>query len=273
MNKNSIHRLLVGMALLLTTTGVFAAETYIFSAPPRGTEAKEREVYDPIARYLSQATGKNIVYKHPDNWLNYQNQMQQGKYDLVFDGPHFIGWRIAKVGHEPLTRLPGELSFVVMAKKPEVTFNNLAGRTVCGLAPPNLATLTMYNQFPNPLRQPQVKEVTGYPLAFKDVMDQKCDAAVMRDKMYSKLSAKAKDKGHVSWSSKGISNQGFSAGPRFSKKDKQAITDALMSPRAQVPLAKFYDRFSKKNKTMLRASAVEYAGLDTLLKDVWGFEQ
>jgi len=273
-NKKSVSLLLALLFLApFSSIAVAAGEAFVFSAPPRGTAAQEREVYDPIARYLSQVTGKNIVYKHPDNWLNYQNQMQLGKYDLVFDGPHFIGWRIAKVGHQPLAKLPGELSFVVMAKDDKTDFNNLAGRTVCGLAPPNLATLTMYNQFPNPLRQPQVKEVKGFALAFKGVKDQQCDAAVMRDKMYNKLANSSNFKGKVIWSSQGISNQGFSAGPRFSKNEKQAMADALMSANAQQPLEKFFNRFSKKNKKMLRASAGEYSGLGSLLRDVWGFEQ
>ena len=275
MNNKKAVSLLLALLVLAPFSNVLAAagETFIFSAPPRGNAAQEREVYEPIAEYLSQVTGKNIVYKHPDNWLNYQNQMQQGRYDLVFDGPHFIGWRIDKVGHQPLTKLPGELSFVVMARDEKTDINNLAGRTVCGLAPPNLATLTMYNQFPNPLRQPQVKEVKGFALAFKGVKDQKCDAAIMRDKMYNKLANSSDFKGKVIWSSQGISNQGFSAGPRFSKKEKQAMMDALMSANAQKPLAKFFERFSKKNKKMLRASAGEYAGLGSLLRDVWGFEQ
>jgi len=277
--KNLKFATLLLTALFLAPPAVFAAngETYIFSAPPRGTEAQEREVYGPIAQYLSAATGKNIVYKHPDNWLNYQNQMQKGQYDLVFDGPHFISWRMSKVGHQPLAKLPGQLSFVVMtredAKLSSNSLDGLAGRKVCGLAPPNLATLTMYNQFPNPMRQPQVKETEGFNLAFKGVIDQECDAAVMRDKMYNKLQASSKTKAKVIWSSQGISNQGFSAGPRFSPGDRKKITDALISANAQQPLQKFFDRFSKQNKKLLPASAGEYAGLGSLLRDVWGFEQ
>ena len=265
---------LLALALTIQPAAVSAAgKTYIFSAPPRGTEAKEREVYDPIARYLTQSTGEHIVYKHPDNWLNYQNQMQLGKYDLVFDGPHFIGWRIDKVGHQPLAKLPGDLAFVVIAKKDDKKLDGLAGRRVCGLAPPNLATLTMYKQFPNPMRQPQVKEVKSFAMAFRDVMDEKCDAAVMRDKMYFKLTAKANAKGKVIWSSEGISNQGFSAGPRLNTETKQKITSALLSPDAQEPLGKFFDRFSKNNRKLIKATAAEYAGLGGLLKDVWGFRQ
>lgn len=270
---------IVAMAILLApltlqSTAIIAAEKpYIFSAPPRGVEATEQKVYEPIAKYLSKVLGKKVEYKYPGNWLNYQNQMQQGKYDLVFDGPHFIGWRMTKIGHQPLVKLPGDLAFIVMAKSDSMKLDELAGLKVCGMAPPNLATLTLYKQFPNPMRQPQVKEVKSFALAYRDVMDQKCDAAVMRDKMYNKLSAKSGGNGKVIWSSNSVANQGFSAGPRFSARDKQKITNALLSADAQKPLANFFDRFSKNNKKLIKATAAEYAGLGSLLKDVWGFQQ
>ncbi|MGW8247283.1 MAG: phosphate/phosphite/phosphonate ABC transporter substrate-binding protein [Acidiferrobacterales bacterium] len=274
MTKNIFAAVLILLSLAIpSTTTLAAGKTYIFSAPPRGTEANEQKVYVPIAKYLSKVLGERVEYKYPGNWLNYQNQMQQGKYDLVFDGPHFIGWRMAKIGHTPLVKLPGDLAFIVMARSDGMKLGTLAGLKVCGLAPPNLATLTLYNQFPNPLRQPQVKEVKSFAMAYRDVMNQECDAAVMRDKMFTKLTAKSETKGKVIWSSKGVSNQGFSAGPRFNAKDKQKITEALLSADAQKPLANFFDRFSKKNKKLIKATAEEYAGLGSLLKDVWGFHQ
>jgi hypothetical protein len=71
----------------------------------------------------------------------------------VFDGAASIGWRMAKLGHEPVARLAGKLAFLVAARKDNDKINSvkdLTDRTVCGLAPPNLATLTGAE----PVRQP-----------------------------------------------------------------------------------------------------------------------
>ena len=271
----SVFRVLI-LSLLAIYSTVSLANEYVFSAPPRGPAAKEAAVYKPIADYLSKATGKTIVYKHPDNWLNYQNQMQKGNYDLVFDGPHFIGWRMDKVQHQPLAKLPGKLSFVIFVKDDNKAVNSahdLAGRTLCGLAPPNLATLTMYNQFPNPMRQPLVVEVKSFPVGYQKVMQGRCTAGVMRDKMFNKLQKQYGNQGRVIWSSNATANQGFSAGPKFSDSDKARIANSLLSPSAKPHLDKFFDRFSKKNKALLPANTQEYAGLGILLRDVWGFEQ
>ena len=264
------------LTLLIFPAASIQAKEYIFSAPPRGAPEKESAVYRPIATYLSRVTGKTIVYKHPDNWLNYQNMMQKGRYDLVFDGPHFIGWRMAKVQHQPLAKLPGKLTFVIFVKNDNQavkSLDDLFGRTLCGLAPPNLATLTMYNQFSNPMRQPLVVEVSSFPVGYKKVADGKCTAGVMRDKMFNKLQKKHGSLGRVIWSSAGTANQGFSAGPRFTRSEKARIANSLLSPKAGPHLNNFFNRFSKKKKNLMPADKQEYAGLGILLRDVWGFEQ
>lgn len=264
---------LSGILMLSLALPASAAVEYIFSAPPRGPADKETKVYGPIADYLSQATGKKIVYRHPGNWLTYQSDMQKGAYDIVFDGPHFASWRIAKTQHEPLAKLPGQLAFIVMVKNDEQRVRNvqdLRGRTVCGLAPPNLATLTLYSLFDNPARQPLIIEAASFPKAYEGVMNNRCAAAVMRDKMFFKLDNKNK-KGRAVFTSRGIANQTFTAGPRLTSKEKQAITNALLDPKSTKTMEAFHKRFNKKGKPILRASLEEYTGLHLLLKDVWGF--
>jgi ABC-type phosphate/phosphonate transport system substrate-binding protein len=260
---------------LFTTQTALAADTYIFSAPPRGPAIKESKVYDPIADYLSAITGKKIVYKHPGNWLTYQGDMQKGKFDFVFDGPHFVSWRMAQHQHEAIAKLPGKLAFVVVVKKDNekiTSIKQLAGHTVCGLAPPNLATLTMYSQFDNPLRQPLVIEVKSFKQGFEQMMKgNKCMAAVMRDKFLNKMD-KDGEKTKIIWSSQGVANQAFSIGPRFTAEEKDKIRSALLAPEATEKMSAFMDRFNKKKRKLQPASSSEYNSLYVLLKDVWGFE-
>ncbi len=251
----------------------FAANEYIFSAPPRGSAEKESKVYKPIAAYLSKVLRKKIIYQHPGNWLSYQHNMQIGKYDLVFDGPHFVSWRILKTNHVPLVKLPGKLAFSIMVAKNNQNIKNyhdLMGRTVCGLAPPNLATLTLYSLFTNPVRQPLVIEVKSFPEGYTKATKETCVGAVMRDKMFNKLNKKKKA-GRVIFNSKGIANQAFSAGPKFSAKEKEKLVVALLSKSAVGQMQAFHKRFNKKGKPILPAKKQDFEGLALLLKDVWGF--
>jgi ABC-type phosphate/phosphonate transport system substrate-binding protein len=261
------------LPLALIAARASADEEYIFSAPPRETGESESEVYLPIAEYLSKATGKKIIYQASNNWLSYQDKMRKGAYDLVFDGPHFVSWRMARLQHVPLVKLAGDLAFVVIVRKDNDRINDLtslAGRSVCGMAPPNLATLTFYNQFSNPVRQPLITERPSFAQAYQGVIDGKCIAAVMRDQVFNKLN-KEKEAARVIFRSPGVPNQAFSASPRFTAEDRAKITEALLSPKAHGPLAQFFSRYSK-DKDLVPATNAEFRDLQILLKDTWGFE-
>ena len=77
----------VGLLLLFQSA---IAKDLILTAPPREKPEAGQKLYGPIASYLTKLLGKKVVYKHPQNWLNYQHEMRHDKYDIVFDGPHFI---------------------------------------------------------------------------------------------------------------------------------------------------------------------------------------
>lgn len=263
-------------AMCLLLSGVFAAPPaladLIFSSPPRESRAKGEEVYQPIADYLSKVTGQKVIYRYPDNWLVYQRDMQRGDYDIVFDGPAFIGWRQDKQGHVPLVKLPGKLSFVVAVKKEQQKIQELrqlAGRAVCAFPPPNLATLTVLYEFDNPSRQPLILETQSFPEAYKGVMNGKCLAAILQTKMYEKLAAENGGT-KIVFSSRGVPNQGFTAGPRLSSEMKEKIRTGLLSPEGKAATQKLRDEF--KVQDFEAATKEEYAGLGKLLRDTWGFD-
>jgi ABC-type phosphate/phosphonate transport system substrate-binding protein len=250
------------------------AETYVFSAPPRENKEKGAETYGPIVEYLSRKTGQQFVYKQPDNWLSYQTNMQKGQYDLVFDGPHFVSWRVERLKHTPLVRLQGSLDFVVIARRDDekiTTFEDIAGRIVCGHAPPNLATLTLQAQFDNPSRQPFIRVVRGFPAAYFGVINKKCEGAVLPTGVYKKLdSGETQGQTRILFHSKPLPHQAISASPRIPPELQAKIREALLSPEAEGPTAMLRKRFGG-GKPFIAATTEEYVGYGYLLKDIWGF--
>lgn len=264
------------LAVCLLLTGFFAAPPaladLIFSSPPRESRAKGEEVYQPIADYLSKVTGQKVIYRYPDNWLVYQRDMRNDVYDIVFDGPAFIGWRQDRQGHVPLVKLPGKLSFVVAVRKEQQkiqTLKDLAGRSICAFPPPNLATLTVLYEFDNPLRQPLIVETQNFPGAYEGVMNGKCLAGILQTKIYEKLAAE-RGGTRVIFSSRGMPNQAFTAGPRLAPELKDKITQALLSPEGKIATQKLLAEF--KLQDFEPATKEEYAGLGMLLRDTWGFD-
>jgi len=239
----------------------------VFSAPPRGAYAEEVAIYEPIVQLLSKVIGKKVEYKYSDNWLSYSKEMTEGGYDIVFDGPAFNGWRIEKLGHTPLVRLPEDFIFVVVTKADNQRVKqvkDLAGRMICAHAPPNLGTLTLLSQFDNPARQPVIIEIKGWDTAYKALIAGKCAATVLPLKNLSKNDAGAQRLTKTVYQHKTLPNQAFSVGPRIAPELHAKIAKALLSEEGKLATAKL--RAAYASKDFVSTSRQDYADLGELLK-------
>jgi len=245
----------------------------IMSAAPREEDTEAEAIYGPVADYLSTALGKKVVFKYAGNWGVYQGLMQKGAYDIVFDGPHFNSWRVDRVQHNVLVKVPGDHVFVVLVKKDNDKIRELkqlAGRTICAHAPPNLGTLTALNEFENPARQPILINTDGWKEIYQGMLANKCVAAVIPLKALEKFE---KDTGHqakIVFRGATLPDNALSAGPRLSVQDQEKITRALLSPEGEKATAKLRAKYAS-NKPFGAANNKEFAGLGTYLKNEWGY--
>jgi ABC-type phosphate/phosphonate transport system substrate-binding protein len=245
----------------------------IFSAPPRESAVDGVRTYQPVAEYLSRVIGRKIVYRHPQNWLTYQTEMLKGSYDLIFDGPHFNSWRISHQQHNTLARLPDEFVFAVVVRKDEnqiAEIKQLAGKKICGMNPPNLGTLTLLSQFDNPARQPVIIDNLGWAKAYEGVvLEKRCAAGILPLANLRKYDQQGTFT-RIIFKSKSLPNQAFSAGPRIAREDQARIAQALLAPDADAVTAPLRAAYGA-DKRFVRASKEEYAGIDSYLKDIWGY--
>jgi ABC-type phosphate/phosphonate transport system substrate-binding protein len=241
-----------------------------FSAPPREKEADSHAIYDPIAAYLSKALGRKVVYAYPGSWGIYQGDMQAGRYDIIIDGPHFVGWRVQHIHHNVIARVPGERVYVVFVKtdSPYRRLEELGGRSLCTPAPPNLATLVVQERFPNPARLPGVRPHAGWKEDYKGLMTGKCVAAVATDKTLPKLDqAKAT---RVIYASPGLPDLAFTAGPRLTADEQYRLRLALLAPEASEPTARLRDK-NGFGPHFEAGTNDEYAKWAVLLNNEWGW--
>ena len=264
-----LFRLLLLCALFVSP---LASAELILSSAPRQTKEQEEQVYKPIADLLSKASGEKVTFKWGDNFLIYQSEMRKGAYDIVFDGPHLVGWRMAKLGHVPFLKFPGSLEFVVITKKDQdkvKSLKDLAGRTMCAFPPPNLATLTVTSEFENPARQPIITGVESFADSYKGVVSGRCMAGVLQAKLYFNLDKDA-NAARVIFDTKPLPNQAFTAGPRVTAEARDKIAKALLSPEGAAATEKLREWF--KVTSLLAATPDEYRGLERLLRNEYGFE-
>lgn len=244
----------------------------VLSAPPRDDVAQGMQRFGPMADYLSQALGRKVIYRHPGTWGGYQSDLQRDAYDLVFDGPHFVSWRIEKQNHHALVKLPGDFLYVGFVRKNNTEIQDmdqLAGQAVCGHAPPNLGTLMLLSAFDNPSRQPKVVITEGYANIYEGVMAGKCVAGMLPKKHLSKHDVNGEYM-RVIYSHRPYPEQALTTGPRVTAKQREMIVNALTAPGAETMLPAFRDAYALGG-WFVPANDTEYAGLGIYLKTVPGF--
>ena len=258
---------------------------YIFSAPPRESVQRGEEVYGPIAQALTSATGKHFVYWHPGdkNWLSYTSKMRNGDYDLIFDGPHFVGWRANLIKHTPILSLKHEHVWVVIGttsvhkykRRPVDKLEDLAGRRVCVHAPPNFGTLTLLSLFDNPVRQPTLTAIAGWKNAFLGVRDGKCEGAILPKCKYKKFK-KELDANDVYvkklYQHRPYPNQAITVGPRIDESMRNKIVKVLQSEKGMAATAKLRKRYNKGKPFKKVADTRVYDEPALVLRDFTGFE-
>ncbi|BAV34831.1 phosphate ABC transporter [Sulfuricaulis limicola] len=245
-------------------------EALVFTAPPRETPEAGIEIYQPVADYLSQAIGKKVRYKHPGTWGVYRTEMLKGSYDIIFDGPHFNSYRLEKLSHNILVKIPERHEFAVIVRKdkPFQNLSQMAGRSFCTHAPPNLGTLVLLSQFDNPSRQPVIISTNGWENIYNGVASGKCAGGVLPMANLKKV-----DKANIAkviFKTAAMPNQAFSAGPRVSLEDQMKLAQALASPDAAVPTEKLRTAY-KVGDGFALANNQEYQGLAVYLRNEWGY--
>lgn len=259
---------------LITIISLPVSADLIMSAPPRESPEAGRMLYEPIANHISKITGQQVIYQHPISWLNYQKQMRNNHYDIVFDGPHFMSWRMIHSEHMPLAKLPGKLRFVIVAHAADDRIkhvDDLIGKKICGLAPPNLATLVVFSKYPNPVRQPKFIAIKGgFKKVFLALKNRQCDAAVFRDSFYkNKISKEDKALTKTIFSSAPLPNQGITVREsRINNEQRQQLVQSLLSEAGKKATRPLLNRFAKNAESLIPTSSDEYAGHNEFIEGV-----
>ena len=269
-----LGRVLAGLLMLVLATAA-TAQDLIFTAPPRETPEAGKKLYTPLAQHLTQLLGRPVRYEHPRNWLNYQRDMRNDKYDIVFDGPHFASWRIAHLGHQVVVKLPGTLEFYLLTHAGNNLMNSpddLVGKKICGISPPNLSTLSVLAYYHNPVRQPVIKGIRGgMGKVYKTFMGKGgCDAVVLRTTYFKKkLNDEQRRQLKTIYHTPPLPNQVITVSKRLSPVDRAKMVKSLTEGPGKVAAAGIVRRFGgKKAKSFIPARQQEYLGHNELLEGV-----
>jgi len=267
-------KLMIVLALVIFgNSNVFA--DLIFSAPPRGTEAEERATYEPLVKAMSKAIGEKVEYVYPRGFIEYSVDMQKGRYDIVFDGPHFAEWRVVNLHHNLLVNLPENLQFLVVTPKAMTKVNTLKDlifESVCAQMTPQLGTLMLIQNYTDHAVEPRLHLVRGEDKVFSDFVGGQCTAAVLRDKTYFKMSKAERATYKVVYTSALAPNDAITANNKISREQRQALINLLTNPATAKVASPIFDRFSNKARAFNVADPKQFEGLDQLLLLAFGWD-
>lgn len=269
----AIHRIAFGILLCLFLFGTNAQAEYVLSAPPRESAEEGERTYGAVADFLTRVLGTPVVYEYPGDWASYARNMRAGKYDILFDAPHFAAWRLENQRAEPLVRLPGKINFVlvVRASNEQVqSADDLIGHQVCLLPSPSLGAVSAYALFPNPVQQPDFVSMKG---SWVDVADAVaaggCNAGVVRKNDYVHLiSAETRAAIKVVGETRELTNQGITVSDRVTDEHRQRMRAALTGPDGLAAAEMLVRRFSASDPKLVPSSSSDYIDHNLLTQNM-----
>jgi len=265
--------MLLGVAIQMATTQVLAVEL-LMTAPPRESKAVGNRLYAPLAQHIAKITGASVRYQHPGNWFNYQRNMRKGKYDIIFDGPHFVSWRKVHLQHDVLVKLPGQLEFYLLANKDDHAINtldDLMRKKICAMPLPDLSSLSVLDRYRNPVRQPVIVGVKGgMAKVYQAFKRGKCRAVVLRTTFYrEKMTQEQRNTMKILFHSKPRPNQAISVSRKLDANAKHKIIQSLTVGDGVQASKAILERFGGEGvKSFVRVKDTEYDRHNELLEGI-----
>lgn len=261
---------LLRLALFVAAIGaVFPAHaaTYRLAVPPFLEPDQLREIYAPLTRYLSDATGDKIELALSPNFPAYWQQLNSDRFDLVLDAAHLVDYRVHYLEHNLLAKAEGILSFSLVTGPNTFIFEptELTGKIVATLPLPNMGAVQLDQLFPNPVRYPSIVEVATANEAVALIRQGKAVGAYIPTPM-----AGANPDLNTVLTTDPFPNMGMTARNSVPQPVQSKIRDALLSAND-----------TEKGRKMLADSRIPqfeaadrsvYDGYNKWLKDMWGYK-
>ena len=260
--------------ILLYTCFVFIpvcqADEYTLAIQPILPQKELIESYQPLADYLSAATGHTITISTHRNFLLYWTKMrkQEKGFDLVLDAAHFTDYRIKTQGYTILAKMPDTVSFSIVTTEDNLILDidELIGLRVATMPSPSLGALRLEELFPNPMRLPNYIWLMNTTIAMNSLLSGEVDAAIIPTRLASTYNSI-----NIVMTTDPVPHMGLSASPDVPQKTAETIRNALLNADSTMQGQKMLSKLKLERFEATNEAA--YDGNAYLLKEVFGFDK
>ncbi len=264
----------LGLLMLLSITGLTvpanAAELRL-AIQPILSESRTRAAFLPLAKYLEKKTGRKVQILTMPNFLSYWDLVRRPeRYELSLDAAHFTDYRADKGNYEVLAKIPEYVTYSIVVRQENLIFepSELIAKSIATLGAPSIGAARLNAMFPNPMRQPQMIEVSSSEIGMNKLLAGDVFAAILPTPIVSQFMSNNAPISVVS-TTEPIPHIAMSASLKLNadmrKKIRAALTGASETPEGRVMLKQI--GFAKFNP----ASRQIYRGQARILQDYWGY--
>ena len=249
---------------------VCQADEYTLAIQPILPQNKIIENYQPLADFLSAATGHTISISTHRNFLSYWTKMrkQEKGFDLVLDAAHFTDYRIKTQGYTILAKMPDTVSFSIVTTEDNLILDidELIGLRVATMPSPSLGALRLEELFPNPMRLPNYIWLMNTTIAMNSLLSGEVDAAIIPTRLASTYNSI-----NIVMTTDPVPHMGLSASPDVPQKTAETIRNALLNADSTMQGQKMLSKLKLERFEATNEAA--YDGNAYLLKEVFGFDK
>lgn len=226
------------------------------------------QVYAGLVNYLNQNTEHQITLVTPKDFHQFWSDVRKrDDLDLIFADAHLTDFVIQRSGYAPMVKTaePGTFVLLSTGEYADAGLSSLYGRRISTLPAPSLGYTVLTDWFQNPMQQPQiVSTATSWTDVVEIIFNYEADAAVAPqwiNQRYPNLYAIA--------TSPEFPGTAISASPKVSAQTRAQLSQTLIE---MVESDAGFEALVEINiSEFVPASADEYAGLESMLSDYYGY--
>ena len=268
LHRGALRAAFVAVLALVSGGKALAAE-YTLTVEPTFPAAQLREVYGPLLSYLNRSTGYRFNVRAAASFNQHWRDLRAGTpADLVFEEAHFFDYRRQRSGFVGLARTVEDSAYAIAVADPAIADegrNGIVGRTVASLGAPNLGDVLVFEEFRNPLAQPEMRPISskwsdGPDLVFAGDVEATMLPAYLASENPALIEV---------WRSRSLPGRVLSASPQLPQDVRQKVMEALLRLHEDPDAFAVMNELRTERFVAFDVSA--YAGLERLLVNSFGY--
>ena len=261
-----MNRYILLAVALIGSSGLHAQPLRMVAQPSYPPQQANR-VYQPLADYIGEQIGRNVILVTPRSFQHHWLNTRRGEsFDLALEDAPITDFRIQRQDFVPLVRVAEPQTYSLAVSDPNYeSLDDLVGVSIATMPAPSTGYLILAQWFPNPLRQPNIRSrASRWQDAVQDIFAYQTEAAIAPARLVEQYPQLTQIR-----TSEPLPGPAVSAATTLAPELRQAIRAALLALDESERGVAILEELNTAE--LVPASAEEYAGYIDWLRRVSGF--